>query len=636
MRIAHISVACAALFGAIANPAASQGRSNAATPADPKPTATVGTAIAKRGETAYGEIVVPPSSDAGTSMAVAVIHGTKPGKTVAFIAGSHGTEYASSVALSRLIARIDATKLTGTVIIMPMLNVASFEQMIVHLNPVDKKGMNRVYPGNPAGTQSDRALDLIARHVVEQSDVVVDLHGGDIDEDLRQYSYWTRTGNRAQDSASRALVLAFGLNHIIVRDVDAAAPTGSRTLGGYSLARGKTVIVGEAGRSGTVIQADVDALINGSLNVLGALSMIARPVRPVTPVWLADPKQVAATKTEMFFATVARDARVTNGQVIGYTTDFLGRRTGEIKAPATGVVTFIRGVPSTWPGAALVTVSEIMPTLPPYKSPAAQAPSPPPQAAASYEVYAINYATLEKFRVSGLVAGADTSRRMDIAMMVWLLKGASGRNVLVDAGFQPRENLMRQWRPAAYMRPDSAVTKFGVAREAITDVIVSHVHWDHFDGAELFPNARIWIQKDEVEHHIDSAGTVRDRTINAADAAMLHQLRASGRVQLVDGDAREIIPGITVFTGGKHTFQSQYASVRIDGGTVVIASDNMYLYENLDKHVPIAATLDATSNLAAQDRMKTLASSPRLIVPGHDPAVLTRFTAVAPGVVRIR
>ena len=256
--------------------------------------------------------------------------------------------------------------------------------------------------------------------------------------------------------------------------------------------------------------------------------------------------------------------------------------------------------------------------------------------ASTYEVYAINFATLERFAVSRLVAGADTSRRMDIAMMVWLLKGPNGRNVLVDAGFQPRENLMRLWRPANYTRPDSAVAKFGVRADQITDIIVSHVHWDHFDGAELFPNARIWIQKDEVEHHIDSAGTVRDRAINAADATMLHQLRASGRVQLVDGDAKHIIPGITVYIGGKHTFQSQYASVRIDGGVVVIASDNMYLYENLDGHVPIAATLDPASNLAAQDRMKTLASSPALIVPGHDPAVLTRFTTVAPGVVRIR
>lgn len=70
-------------------------------------------------------------------------------------------------------------------------------------------------------------------------------------------------------------------------------------------------------------------------------------------------------------------------------------------------------------------------------------------------------------------------------------------------------------------------------------------------------------------------------------------------------------------------------------GIVVLASDNVYLYENLQKHVPIAATLDAASNLRAQDRMKQLASS-QLVIPGHDPAVMTKFPAVASGVVRIQ
>ena len=257
------------------------------------------------------------------------------------------------------------------------------------------------------------------------------------------------------------------------------------------------------------------------------------------------------------------------------------------------------------------------------------------QTAPPWEVYAIRYATLPAFRVSGLLAGADTARRIDADCMIWLLKGPSGRTVLVDAGFK-RADLVARWKPTNYMRPDSAVTRAGVTASDITDVIVSHIHWDHFDGADLFPNAKIWIQRDEVEHHIDSTGKVLDRAIDGPDAAMLHGLRASGRIALVDGDAKEIIPGIRVYTGGKHTFQSQYVGVHTAQGTVILASDNMYLYENLDRQVPIAQTLDAASNLAAQRRMVTLAASPRLIVPGHDPAVFVRFETVAPGVVRIK
>jgi glyoxylase-like metal-dependent hydrolase (beta-lactamase superfamily II) len=253
----------------------------------------------------------------------------------------------------------------------------------------------------------------------------------------------------------------------------------------------------------------------------------------------------------------------------------------------------------------------------------------------AYEVYAIRYATVKSFRVSGLVAGADTSRRMDIAMMVWLLKGPAGRTVLVDAGFQ-RDDLIQRWKPAEFVPPNEAVARAGVKPEDITDVIITHVHWDHLDGANLFPKARIWIQKEEYEHHVDIDGKSIDRSIDGPDAAMLAKLRREGHVTLVDGDAREIIPGITVYTGGKHTFQSQYVGVRSAGGTIVVASDNAYLYENLDKHLPIAQTLDAASNLAAQDRMRTIASKPEWIVPGHDPAVFERFPAPGNGVARIR
>jgi len=335
------------------------------------PAVTVGTASVKPGEVAYGALQVSAGSDAATTIPVAVIRGDKPGKTVAFIAGSHGTEYASVVALTRLSAKIDPHALSGTVIVLPLLNVASFEQMTVHVNPVDKKGMNAGYPGNAAGTQTDRALALVADQIVKPADVVVDLHGGDLDEDLRPYSYWTRTGNAAQDEAAKALVLAFGLDHVILRDIDASNPASTRSLGGYSLAQGKTTLIAEAGRSGLVLDADVDALVNGCLNVLGALKMTTRAVKPVAqPVFVTGGSRVAADGPGMFYATSKRDTIVKESDVLGYTTDYVGRKTGDVKAPASGLVTFIRPVPSMWQGATLANISPVIPGAPPpYKKP---------------------------------------------------------------------------------------------------------------------------------------------------------------------------------------------------------------------------------------------------------------------------
>lgn len=250
-----------------------------------------------------------------------------------------------------------------------------------------------------------------------------------------------------------------------------------------------------------------------------------------------------------------------------------------------------------------------------------------------YEAFAIRYATIPNFRVSGLIAGADTSRRMDIAMMVWLLRGQN-RTVVIDAGFQ-RPDFIQRWRPEGYVKPSDAVAAAGVAPEQVTDLIITHIHWDHFDGAELFPKATIWIQREEVEHHVDSTGKVLDRAIDAQDAQMLARLMRQGRVKLVDGD-KEIMEGIRVWIGGKHTFQSQFVSAATTAGTVVFASDNAYLYENLDKRLPIAQTVDAASNLRAQERMLGLVTDRRLIVPGHDPEVMKRFPMLRADVVAIR
>jgi glyoxylase-like metal-dependent hydrolase (beta-lactamase superfamily II) len=256
------------------------------------------------------------------------------------------------------------------------------------------------------------------------------------------------------------------------------------------------------------------------------------------------------------------------------------------------------------------------------------------QRAPSYEVYAVRYATIPGFQVRNLVAGADSARRLDIAMAVWLVRGG-GRTVLVDAGFY-RPKFIERWKPVDYVRPSEALSRVGVRPEDVTDIIITHVHWDHADGADLFPNARVWIQKDEYEHHVGPSGEVRDRAIDADVARMFAGLKAQGRLREVPGDSTEIMPGITVYTGGKHTYQSQYASVRTAAGTVVIASDNAYLYENLDRRRPIAQTLDSLANLRAHARMGTLASAPRLIVPGHDPAVFERFAKPGNGVARIQ
>ena len=251
-----------------------------------------------------------------------------------------------------------------------------------------------------------------------------------------------------------------------------------------------------------------------------------------------------------------------------------------------------------------------------------------------YKIHAIQYATIKDFSVAGLVAGADKSRKIDISMMFWLIQG-NGRNILFDCGFY-RQNFIDQWHPVNYEKPSIALERTGLHPEDITDIVISHIHWDHADGFDLFPKAKIWIQKDELAYYATEAWQGHRRTAaDPQDLLGLIKLNIEGKLNLVSGDNQEIFPGITAYIGGKHTWQSQYLGVATAKGTVILASDNVYLNENVEKHVPIAATLDPESNLKAQDRMKKLVANPKFLITGHDPAVMKNFPETAPGVVRI-
>ena len=160
--------------------------------------------------------------------------------------------------------------------------------------------------------------------------------------------------------------------------------------------------------------------------------------------------------------------------------------------------------------------------------------------------------------VSSLVQGAEPQRKVDLAMTFWVLKRPEGRTVLVDAGFY-RPQFFEDFEGIAdYTRPDRAVGRLGIKPEEVTDVVLTHMHSDHIDGVDLFPKATVWIQKDEYNHY---ARDVNRRPKSRADkmeddVSALVKLNTEGRVRLVDGDAKEIIPGVTVYTGGEHTFAS--------------------------------------------------------------------------------
>jgi predicted deacylase len=329
--------------------------------AQDRATLSVGTAKASRGETAKGFIEVPAGSDPALRIPVAVVHGRNDGPVLALVAGSHGTEYASILALVDLVAALDPGSISGSVIVVPIVNTGSFDRVVPHLNPVDGKNMNRTYPGRPDGTQSERASFAVTREVVEQSDHLIDFHGGDLDESLRPYSYWSETGRKEQDRVSREMVLAFGLDHIIVSTGRPADPNASVYLENTASTREKPSITVEAGHAGTVMPEDVNALVRGTLSVMRYLKMLpGEPSVVENPVWIGSLHNVQTGASGIFRPLVARGTFVQKGMKVGIVTDFFGTTLEEARAPEAGVVLYVRAVPSAVKGETLASIGSVL------------------------------------------------------------------------------------------------------------------------------------------------------------------------------------------------------------------------------------------------------------------------------------
>lgn len=258
-----------------------------------------------------------------------------------------------------------------------------------------------------------------------------------------------------------------------------------------------------------------------------------------------------------------------------------------------------------------------------------------------YEVYALKFAAIgQALPLSVVVLNAPAKDTVNAVFMVWLIKGNNGKNILVDAGFlsdvaEAKGNLKVQ----NFTRPDSMLTKVGLKASDITDIILTHPHWDHADVVDLFPNAQVWIQKEDYNYCIGAAWQKGGNPdFNKRDIRKLIELNLAGKLTLVDGDYKEIIPGIKVYTGSRHTFNSQYVLVKSGTDKIILASDNVYTYYNLEhlKSAPANATFDTTAYAKEMIRMKTLASDSKFIIPGHDALLFSKFPLVAAGVIKIK
>jgi predicted deacylase len=320
---------------------------------------TVGTASARRGEAAAGWIEVADGQDPGTRLPVSVVHGARPGPVLALVAGTHGYEYTSILALPRVRARLDPARMSGSVILVHMANPPAFYGRRIYQGP-DGKNLNRSYPGRREGTISDRIAEAVTREVVDRATHLIDLHCGDGNESLRPYSYATVTGNKALDDTAREMALAFGLDHIVIERSRPTDPASSIYLESTATLRGKPAITTESGGMGLTDEASVAAHERGALSVVAHLGIQDAPsARVAQPVWIDRSQVVRAKATGVWYPAVEKMQSVAAGTLLGRVRDPFGALLEEVHAPFAGEILYVVGTPPVTEGEPLAFIGHV-------------------------------------------------------------------------------------------------------------------------------------------------------------------------------------------------------------------------------------------------------------------------------------
>jgi len=311
-------------------------------------------------EVKSGYLSVPEKEGIKSFIPVTVINGSQPGKVLALVAGVHGYEYPPILALYRLKRMIDPRSLSGTVVMVHVANIPAFQKRIIYYNPHDWKNLNRVFPGTPEGTLSQRIAYVLTEEVVKKCDSLIDLHCGDGNEALIPYCYWMMSGDKKTNEISKKMVLAFGIKHIIIDDTRTQDITASKYLGNTAILHKKPAITTESGFLGRTDEEDVVRNIHGILSVMKLFKMIKGEPEFVTdPVWIDRYEVVYSKKDGLFYPLTKMGYYVIQGEKVGYITDYFGNVVEELHAPFSGILLYIINTPPISNGEPLFEVGRV-------------------------------------------------------------------------------------------------------------------------------------------------------------------------------------------------------------------------------------------------------------------------------------
>jgi predicted deacylase len=321
----------------------------------------------ERGTTRRGFLKVGETGAGPVEMPVVVVHGARPGPTLCLTGGVHATEYPGQTAVRELTRQLDPATLAGTVIAVPVVNLPMFAARSGFVSPIDGLNLNRVAPGRPDGTVTERIAHTLFSEVLSHATHHIDCHGGDLTEVLWPYAAYRVIGKPDQDEVGEAMARCYSPRIVaLFREGTPLVPTG--TVTSEAAKRGIVSILGECGSAGGLDPADVRTHLDGIANVMRYLRMLpGDPVVPARQLLGVGQFVVQARHGGLVRLAVGIGAAVEEGQVLGEIWDLFGDVVDTLRAPARGVVRIIWTHKAVHSGDAVLKawVTELAPPFPP-------------------------------------------------------------------------------------------------------------------------------------------------------------------------------------------------------------------------------------------------------------------------------
>ncbi|MFS4469359.1 succinylglutamate desuccinylase/aspartoacylase family protein [Maribacter sp. 2210JD10-5] len=273
---------------------------------------------------------------------VSVVKGKTDGPVFTIVAGVHGFEYPPIVAVQELMQEIKPEELSGTIIFIPIANTGSFFTRTPFINPQDKTNLNGAFPGDSTGTITQRLAHLITKNIIPVSDVFLDIHGGDANEDLMPFvCYYDNKNRPEQTQNAKVLSETSGFEYVVSYPYAITDDEPAKYVFKQAVQDGKTALSIECGKLGNVQSAAVSLIKKGVYNMLKEMDMYHTASAP-KPTFIKLNRQTYIRSKEegIFYSDYKAGNAVKKGDVVGYTTDEFGKILTEYKAPSSGIILY--------------------------------------------------------------------------------------------------------------------------------------------------------------------------------------------------------------------------------------------------------------------------------------------------------